>query len=143
MYTRTLSQNKDKLMKAITPILVSFAVTRECNLTCKHCYSLSVDSPHPKELNTVEAKRLISQIAESGARLIIFDGGEPLMRHDIFELVHHARDVGLTPVMGSNGTLISREIAMKLAEAGLEAIAISLDGVDAKTHDAFRDVQGA
>ena len=86
-------------MKATAPTLVSFAVTRECNLKCKHCYSQSIDSPHPRELDTAEARRLIGQIAETGARLIILDGGEPLMRSDIFELVRHARSVGLTPVM--------------------------------------------
>lgn len=130
-------------MKAGAPTLVSFAVTRECNLKCKHCYSQSIDSPHPRELDTAEAKRLIGQIAETGARLIILDGGEPLMRSDIFDLVRHARSAGLTPVMGSNGTLITPEVAMKLADAGLEAIAISLDGADAETHDAFRGLQGA
>jgi radical SAM protein with 4Fe4S-binding SPASM domain len=130
-------------MKATTPTLVSFAVTRECNLKCKHCYSQSIDSPHPREFNTAEAKRLISQIAEAGAHLIIFDGGEPLMRSDVFGLVSHARSVGLTAVMGSNGTLITPEVAVKLADAGLEAIAISLDGADAETHDAFRGLQGA
>ncbi len=130
-------------MKATAPTLVSFAVTRECNLKCKHCYSQSIDSPHPREFNTAEAKRLISQIAEAGAHLIILDGGEPLMRSDIFELVRHARSVGLTSVMGSNGTLITPEVAVKLADAGLEGIAISLDGADAETHDAFRGLQGA
>jgi radical SAM protein with 4Fe4S-binding SPASM domain len=130
-------------MKAIAPTLVSFAVTRECNLKCKHCYSQSTDSPHPRELNTAEAKRLISQIAEAGAHLIILDGGEPLMRSDIFELVRHAESVGLTPLMGSNATLITPEVAVKLADAGLEAIAISLDGADAETHDDFRGLEGA
>jgi radical SAM protein with 4Fe4S-binding SPASM domain len=130
-------------MKTMAPTLVSFAVTRECNLKCKHCYSQSVDSPHPRELDTDEAKRLISQIAEAGAHLIIFDGGEPLMRPDIFGLVSHAGSVGLTPVMGSNGTLITPEVAGKLADAGLEAIAISLDGADAETHDDFRGSQGS
>lgn len=130
-------------MKVRGPILVSFAVTRECNLKCKHCYSQATDSPHPKELSTTEAKRLISQIAEAGTRLLILDGGEPLMRPDIFDLVRYARSVGLTPVMGSNGTLITLEVAKKLADAGLEAVAISLDGADAETHDAFRGIQGA
>jgi radical SAM protein with 4Fe4S-binding SPASM domain len=130
-------------MKAGAPTIVNFAVTRECNLKCKHCYSQSIDSPHPNELSTAEAKRLIGQIAEAGARLLVFDGGEPLMRPDIFELVRYARVVGLTPVMGSNGTLITSEVAMKLADAGLEAIAISLDGADAEAHDSFRGVEGA
>src|SRR4030066_1628423 len=78
---------EDKRMKTTAPTLVSFAVTRECNLKCKHCYSQSIDSPHPRELDTAEAKRLIDQIAETGARLIILDGGEPLMRSDILTLV--------------------------------------------------------
>jgi len=129
--------------KVAAPTLVSFAVTRECNLRCKHCYSQSVDSPHPRELDTAEAKRLIGQIAEAGAHLIILDGGEPLMRSDIFELVQYSRSVGLTTVMGTNGTLITAQVAAKLAEAGVQALAISLDGADAETHDAFRGVEGA
>jgi radical SAM protein with 4Fe4S-binding SPASM domain len=129
-------------MKAAAPTLVSFAVTRECNLKCKHCYSQSVDSPHPRELNTAEAKQLISQVVEAGARLIILDGGEPLMRPDIFDLVRHSRSAGLTTVMGTNGTLITTEVAAKLVEAGIQALAISLDGADAEAHDAFRGVEG-
>lgn len=130
-------------MKAAAPTLVSFAVTRECNLKCKHCYSQSVDSPHPTELSTAEAKRLISEIAEAGAHLLIMDGGEPLMRPDIYDLVRHARTAGLTTVMGTNGTLITAEVADKLVDAGIQALAISLDGADAETHDAFRGVEGA
>jgi radical SAM protein with 4Fe4S-binding SPASM domain len=129
-------------MDTAAPTLVSFAVTRECNLKCKHCYSQSVDSPHPRELNTAEAKQLISQIAEAGARLIILDGGEPLMRSDIFDLVRHSQSVGLTTVMGTNGTLITSEAAARLVEAGIQALAISLDGADKETHDAFRGVEG-
>jgi len=129
-------------VKAAAPTLVSFAVTRECNLKCKHCYSQSIDSPHPQELNTAEAKRLISQIAEAGAHLLILDGGEPLMRPDVFDLVRHSRSVGLTTVMGTNGTLITTEVAAKLVEAGIQALAISLDGADKETHDAFRGVEG-
>jgi wyosine [tRNA(Phe)-imidazoG37] synthetase (radical SAM superfamily) len=93
-------------------------------------------------LNTAEAKRLISQIAEAGARLIILDGGEPLMRPDIFDLVRHSRSVGLTTVMGTNGTLITTEVAARLVEAGIQALAISLDGADKETHDAFRGAEG-
>jgi radical SAM protein with 4Fe4S-binding SPASM domain len=130
-------------MKAAAPTLVSFAVTRECNLKCRHCYSESVDSPHPRELSTDEAKRLIDQIAETGAHLLILDGGEPLMRPDVFDLVRQSRKAGLTTVMGTNGTLITGEVADKLADAGIQGLAISLDGADAETHDAFRGVEGA
>jgi len=130
-------------MKVLPPVMVSFSVTRRCNLRCKHCYSESVEEPHPNELSTEEAKRVISEIAEAGARLIIFDGGEPLMRPDIYELISHARDVGLRPLMGTNATLITPEVARKLKEAGLRALAISLDGADPKAHDEFRGVEGA
>lgn len=130
-------------MKPAAPTLVSFAVTRECNLECKHCYSQSVDSPHPGELNTAEAKQLISQIADAGTHILILDGGEPLMRPDIFELVQHARSTGLTAVMGTNATLITPEVAAKLVEADVQGLAISLDGADAETHDGFRGMDGA
>jgi len=101
-------------MKILPPVMVSFAVTRECNLKCIHCYSRSVETPHPDELTTVEAKRVIGEIADAGARLIIFDGGEPLMRKDIYELIAHAKEVGLRPLMGTNATLITEEVAERL-----------------------------
>ncbi len=124
------------------PVLVSFSVTRICNLECKHCYSSSVEEPHPDELTTEEAKAVIEQIAKSGARLIIFDGGEPTMREDICELIGHAQEVGLRPLMGTNATLIDDDMAGRLKEAGLRAMAVSLDGADAETHDEWRGVEG-
>lgn len=130
-------------MKVLPPVMVSFAVTRECNLRCVHCYSESVETPHPNELSTPEAKRVISQIADAGARLLIFDGGEPLMRGDIYELIAHAADVGLRPLMGTNGTLITNEVAQRLVDAGLRALAISVDGPDPASHDDFRGEAGS
>ncbi|MGQ9706305.1 MAG: radical SAM protein [bacterium] len=125
------------------PVLVSFAITRRCNLKCIHCYSESVDKPHPNELTTDEAKTLIDQIARSGARLLIFDGGEPLMRDDVYELIRYASTVGLRPLLGTNATLIDDDIARRLKEAGLRAMAVSLDGDNAKTHDDFRGENGS
>ena len=130
-------------MKTQPPVMVSFSVTRECNLRCKHCYSQSVDSPHPNELSTEEAKRVIGEIVDAGARLIVFDGGEPLMRSDIFDLIAHARKVGLRPLLGTNATLITPEVAHRLAEAGVRGLAISLDGADSKSHDEFRGMEGS
>lgn len=130
-------------MKALPPVMVSFSVTRECNLKCKHCYSKSVDSPHPEELNTEEARRVIGQIADAGARLIVFDGGEPLMRPDIYELIGHAKSVGLRPLMGTNATLLTTEVAQKLVQAGIRALAISLEGGGAASHDEFRGMEGS
>ena len=127
------------------PVMVSFAITRRCNLKCPHCYSESVEKPHPKELTTEEAKEVISDVARLGTRMIIFDGGEPTLREDLPELVKHAADEGLTPLLGSNGMkeTLSRELLRALRGAGLRAISISLDGAKPETHDSFRGVTGA
>ena len=88
-------------------------------------------------------KAMIEQIARAGFKIMIFSGGEPLMRDDIFELVAHAAAQGLRPVFGSNGTLITDEVARKLKEAGACSMGISIDSLDAAKHDAFRGVAGA
>jgi len=102
-----------------------------------------VDSPHPDELNTEEAQRVIGQIADAGARLIIFDGGEPLMRPDIFDLASFAIEKGLTVALATNGTLISEEMAQKIKAVGIDRVSISVDGASAETHDNFRKIDGA
>jgi radical SAM protein with 4Fe4S-binding SPASM domain len=129
--------------KVLPPVLVSFSVTRQCNLKCVHCYSESVETAHPHELSTDEAKLVIQQIAQSGARMIIFDGGEPLMRPDIYQLVAFAKEVGLRPLMGTNATLITDQVAGQLVEAGIKALAISVDGDRAASHDKFRGAEGS
>jgi radical SAM protein with 4Fe4S-binding SPASM domain len=125
------------------PVLVSFSVTRQCNLRCRQCYSVSVETPHPDELTTGEAHKLISEIARSGARLLIFDGGEPLMRPDLPELISYTREIGLRPLLGTNASLIDDAMAQKLKSAGLAAAAISLDAADAQTHDDIRGQAGS
>ena len=129
--------------KTLPPVLVSFAVTQECNLRCKHCYTGAADSPHPNELTTAEAKRLITEIAKAGTRMLIFDGGEPLLRPDIYQLLAYAKEVGLPPMMGTNATLLSTEAVEKLRKAGIATLAISLHGADAKTHDEFCQSEGS
>lgn len=127
------------------PVLVSFAVTRRCNLKCPHCYSEALETPHPSELNTEEALELISDIAGLGVRMIIFDGGEPTLREDLPRLVRHAADEGLAPLLGTNGMsdTLSKSYLQELKDAGLKVIAVSLDGANPKTHDAFRGLEGA
>lgn len=126
-------------------MLVSFSVTRQCNLSCPHCYSESIEEPHPDELSTGEAKALITDIAQLGTRMIIFDGGEPTLRDDLPELTSHASEVGLAPLLGTNGMIDSfDENKIKLLqESGLKAAAISLDGAEAELHDTFRGLKGA
>lgn len=124
------------------PVILSFSVTRQCNLECKHCYSESVEEPHPDELNTESAKVVIRDMAKSGARLLIFDGGEPLMRDDLCELIAYAGEVGLRPLLGTNATLIDDGVAERLKDAGLKAAAISIDSPDPDCHDEFRGIEG-
>lgn len=123
-------------------MIVSWMTTNKCNLKCEHCYQDAADCDS-RELTTVEGKAMIEQIARAGFKIMIFSGGEPLMRDDIFELVAHAAAQGLRPVFGSNGTLITDEVARKLKEAGACSMGISIDSLDAAKHDAFRGVAGA
>ncbi|MCF8010011.1 MAG: putative heme d1 biosynthesis radical SAM protein NirJ2 [Clostridiales bacterium] len=123
-------------------MLVSWNTTNACNLYCKHCYRNAGETAD-KELNTSEAKNLINEIVKSGFKIMIFSGGEPLMRKDIYELVEYASQQGLRPVFGTNGTLITTEVAQKLKEVGSKGMGISLDSTDKYKHDEFRGVSGA
>ena len=97
-------------------MIISWNTTNACNMFCKHCYR-EAGCKAEEELNTQEAKTLLNQIAKAGFKIMIFSGGEPLMRPDILELVKHATSLGLRSVFGTNGTLITEEMAYKLKEA--------------------------
>jgi len=125
------------------PYLISYAVTRKCNLKCKHCYSDATEEQASDELLTEEAKRLLDEIANWGIKLLIFDGGEPLCRDDFFDISKYAAQKGLRVVIGSNGTLIDTDVAKKLKKSGVMAVQISVDGAEARTHDLFRGETGA
>lgn len=116
--------------------------TNECNLKCAHCYQ-DADRQQSRELSTEEGKRLIDQIAKAGFKIMIFSGGEPLLRPDIFELVAHAASRGLRPVFGTNGTLLTDEVAVRLKECGAAAMGISVDSLDPVKHDRFRGLPDA
>jgi heme b synthase len=123
--------------------LIAWEVTSACNLACKHCRAEAQTEPSPGELDTAEAKALIDTFPETGSPIIIFTGGEPLMRPDIFELVAHAKAKGLRCVMAPNGTLITPETAQRMLDSGIERCSISIDAPDAASHDEFRGVDGA
>lgn len=123
-------------------MIVSWMTTNKCNLFCKHCYQ-DADEAQERELNTDEAKAMIDQIAQAGFKIMIFSGGEPLLRPDIFELVAHAAGRGLRPVFGTNGILITEEVAHRLKEAGACAMGISVDSLDAQKHNHFRGLENA
>ena len=123
--------------------LVAWEVTRSCNLACRHCRAEAHSEPYPGECDTAAAKAFIDTLPEVGNPIIIFTGGEPLLRKDIFELAAYARDKGLRSVMAPNGTLVTPVIAAKMRESGIQRCSVSLDGADAEHHDAFRGVPGA
>ena len=123
-------------------MIVSWMTTNACNLKCEHCYQ-DADFSTDKELTTEEGMKLIDEIARAGFKIMIFSGGEPLMRPDIFDLVQHAASVGLRPVFGSNGTLITKEVARKLKDCGACAMGISVDSLDPAKHDMFRGLPHA
>lgn len=123
--------------------IVALEVTRSCNLACRHCRAEAHPEPFEGELTTGEIKNLLDSFAEAGSPMVIFTGGEPLLRPDIFELIDHAHKNGLVCACSPNGTLIDAENARKLKEAGVNRCSISIDGPDAKSHDALRGVPGA
>ncbi|RJQ30537.1 MAG: putative heme d1 biosynthesis radical SAM protein NirJ2 [Peptococcaceae bacterium] len=123
-------------------MLVSWNTTNACNLSCRHCYR-DAGVKAEEELDTAEGMALIDEIAGAGFKIMIFSGGEPLLRSDIYDLVAHAGSRGLRPVFGTNGTLIDVAAATRLKEAGACAMGISLDSVDPARHDRFRASPGA
>ena len=121
-------------------MLVSWNTTNQCNMYCDHCYRNARDQL-ADELSTAEAKKLIQEIKQAGFFIMIFSGGEPMMRPDIYELGSYAAACGLRPVLGSNGTLITPEAARSLKQAGFMAAGISLDSLDPVKNDQFRKLE--
>ena len=130
-------------MQIRPPFMVSYSITTKCNLKCKHCYSESVDQAAPDELSTAEAFQLMDDLSKWGIGLLVIDGGEPLCREDMLDVVKYATSKGIRTTLGSNGTLIDEVLAGKMLDAGVRAVAISVDGADAQTHDFFRGISGA
>ena len=117
---------------------IIWAVTKRCNLRCKHC---SISEEDPEELSTEEGFQLIEDAAKFGPVKFGFTGGEPLLREDIYDLIEYASSFDMQIVMATNGTLITNEVARRLRKAGLERAAISIDAIG-DAHDAFRGVHG-
>ncbi len=116
--------------------------TAACNLSCLHCYAEEFAGVDRPELSTDEARAFIDDLASINVPVLIFSGGEPLMRPDIFELASLAVEKGLRVALSTNGTLIDAEVARKLKAAGFSYVGVSLDGL-AATHDHFRRCPGA
>ena len=120
-------------------------VTAKCNLTCDHCHARAGEADCTDELTTAEGKeRVIDPLAEvSDFKTLIFSGGEPLVREDLFELIRHAKHRGFYPIIATNATLIDSTVAKRLKSAGTLGIAASIDSMKDDIHDSFRKKQGA
>jgi radical SAM protein with 4Fe4S-binding SPASM domain len=134
------------------PYVISWNLTYRCNLACEHCYldagpaKVAHDSAFADrgELSTEQALRVVDQIASFAPEaLVILTGGEPLLRRDLLDIVRHASACDLWVVVGSNGVLITENLARTLQTAGVRGMSLSLDALDAQRHDAFRKVRGA
>jgi Fe-coproporphyrin III synthase len=136
MPSHLLQFSKDK-----KPVIV-WNMTRQCNLRCVHCYAHAKASLQENELSTEEGKALLDDLSRMGVPVILFSGGEPLMRKDLPELASYAVSKGMRAVISTNGTLITAPIARELKEIGLSYVGISLDGME-RINDKFRGVDGA
>jgi radical SAM protein with 4Fe4S-binding SPASM domain len=123
------------------PIVV-WNITRKCNLQCVHCYNDSGPDRTCNEISTAQAKAVIDDLACFGVPSILFSGGEPLMRHDLFELIEYAVGRGVRAVISTNGTLIDEKKAEQIKRLGVSYVGISLDGIGL-VNDKFRGVPGA
>jgi radical SAM protein len=129
---------------AQAPFLVIWEVTQACDLACLHCRASAEPSRHPLELTTGEGFRLLADIRRLGDPLMVFTGGDPLKRPDLFELLRHSVDLGLrTTVTPSATPLLTAGAIERLRGCGVSRMALSLDGPDAPTHDGFRRVAGS
>jgi 12,18-didecarboxysiroheme deacetylase len=124
-----------------TPVVV-WNVTRRCNLKCVHCYAHARDEEFSGELSTSEGKAVLDDLAAFGSPVVLFSGGEPIVRPDLVELAEYAVDKGMRAVISTNGTLIDSRIAGRLKKVGLSYVGISLDGLD-EVNDRFRGVKGS
>jgi heme b synthase len=130
---------------SLTPRLqiVAWEITRSCNLACAHCRASAESGPYPGELSTQECFGLIDQITAISRPMFIISGGEPLFRKDVFEIGRHAVERGSRVVMGTNGLLITPEVAAKMKAVPFSRISVSLDFPRAEDQDRFRGQSGA
>jgi 12,18-didecarboxysiroheme deacetylase len=143
-YGRDSSQLPSHLLqfsKDKRPVVV-WNVTRRCNLKCIHCYAHAKNTSFDNELSTEQGKQLIDDLAGFGSPVMLFSGGEPLVRKDLPQLAAYAVEKGMRAVISTNGTLITSEMARNLKEIGLSYVGISLDGME-EINDRFRGVSGA
>jgi len=125
------------------PITIVWNFTNRCNLNCLHCHQDSSPTSSYPELTTSQAFKVIDNMSDAGVAILTFSGGEPLLRDDLYDAIKRANDNGMLCTIASNGTLITPEVAKKLAKAGIKRVEIGLDGARAETHDFLRNQPGS
>lgn len=140
-YTKEAKFARNGVREGAGPVVV-WNSTRTCNLKCRHCYMSSDAKKYNDELSTEEAKRFIDDLAEFNVPVLLFSGGEPLIRPDFFELAAYAAEKGVRPTLSTNGTLITPEVAQRIKDIGVGYVGISLDGLQ-DVNDQFRGMDGA
>lgn len=140
-YTKDAHKMRNGAAAGMGPVVV-WNSTRTCNLKCRHCYMDSDSRKYADELTTDEAKKFIDDLAEFKVPVLLFSGGEPLIRPDFFELAAYAAKKNVRPTLSTNGTLITRSVAQEIKNIGVGYVGISLDGLE-DVNDKFRGVAGA
>ena len=144
MNSQRVSQPQPMVNFDERPFLAIWEVTQACDLACVHCRASAQPNRDPLELSTEEGKRLIDQIAALEVPVFVLTGGDPIKRPDLFELIAHARKMGVRVSLTPSATpLLKRDVVFRLKEAGLARMAVSMDGACAETHDAFRGMSGS
>jgi len=141
-------RTRDERLTAVdfdmAPFTIAWEITRACAYACAHCRADAQPRRSPGELDTVEGKRLIEQLAGFGRPILVLTGGDPLMRRDVFELARHADERGLRVSLTPTATALPTRGRMRQARAaGVRRLAFSLDAADASVHDRFRGVEGS
>ncbi len=138
---RDVPDDMIRFSKEQRPVVV-WNITRRCNLRCEHCY-LDASDTADDEMSLEDFGEVVNDLVKCEVPLIIFSGGEPLVRKDFFEILKLVKDAGLKSVISTNGTLITPENAERLAELGVRYVGVSLDAACPEIHDRFRGVKGS
>jgi len=125
------------------PYILAWELTKACNLNCVHCRASAVSWTEQNELTTLEGIGLLDDLFQSGTKMVILTGGEPLLRDDVFEFARYGTSIGLRMTLATNGTLITPEISRQIKNSGIARVSVSLDGVTSDIHDRFRQMPGA